>query len=231
MNESFPYIDIILLAMFAGFIALRLRSVLGRRTGSERPPSEDVQKRYSDESPDSTVNRNDVAMDDDMPQADYRLVVDPSTAAAREIESISAADRGFDMEQFAAGARGAYDLILNAFWNNELDEIRPFVSDPVYKDFATAAEGLASDGSSFDNTLERVRKIELDDARLDDQRAEITLRFISDVRLVTKDREGRVIAGNPVDETEAIDVWTFERDLVSRDPNWVLVATASEAAE
>lgn len=229
MTESFPYIDIILLAMFAGFIALRLRSVLGRRTGQERRPPEDVQSRYTGEAEDAAAAAGDVTLGmDDVQKSDYRIEIDTDSNAFRQIEAIRKADPGFDPEQFAAGARWAYDLILNSFWTNDLEELRPFVSDAVYQDFSAAAKALADDGCSFENSLERVRKIEFDDASIEDNRAEITLRFVSDVRLVTKDSEGRVIAGNPVDETEVIDVWTFERDLTSTDPNWTLIATTSD---
>ncbi len=231
MSGGFPYIDIILLAMFAAFIALRLRSVLGRRTGNERRPPEEVQRRYesvaTNKDQPATIE-GEAAVDLDAPKADYRMVLGPSSQAFDGVDAIGRADRNFDVDQFVAGARAAYEMILSAFWANELDELRPLVSDSVYDDFAGAAAERKSRNVTLDNRLERVRKIEFQDARIDGKHAEITLKFVGDVRLMTKDSEGRIIAGNPVDATEAIDVWTFERDLGSRDPNWTLVATASD---
>lgn len=226
MSDAFPYIEIILLAMFAAFVALRLRSVLGRRTGNERRPSEEMQRRYEGAAADDVIN-GDLAADPDAPVADYRMVLSPSSGAFDGIEAIRDADRAFDIDQFVAGARSAYELILTAFWDDRLDDLRPFVSDAVYDDFAAAAAARQEDNTTVDNSLERVRKIEFEDARIDGEAAEITLKFISEVRLVTKDSEGRIIAGDPVDTTEAIDIWTFERALASHDPNWTLVATAS----
>lgn len=232
MSEAFPYIDIILLAMIAAFVALRLRSVLGRRTGNERRPSEEAQQRYSDtprEGPNGGDTPVDVADVEGMPAPDYRMILSPSSTAFDGIEAIRDKDPAFDVDQFAAGARGAYELILTSFWSGNLDELRPFVSDAVFEDFKAAADALEKEGQTLDNSLERVRKIEFVDAGLEDGKtAEITLKFTSDVRLMTKDSEGRIIAGDPVDDAEAIDRWTFERDLTSADPNWTLIATESD---
>jgi len=231
MSDSFPYLDIVLIAMFAAFVALRLRSVLGRRTGNERGPSEETQRRYSDsanaDAPSDFPEGADQGMD--APVADYRMVLNPSSKAFDGIEAIRDADPGFDIDQFVAGARGAYDLILNAFWSGNLEDMKPFASPSVYQDFVDALSALEDEKQSLHNQLERVRKIEFRDASLEDgKRAEITLAFTSDVLLLVKDSEGRIIAGDPVDPAEIIDIWTFERMLDSDDPNWLLVATDSE---
>ena len=231
MSDSFPYLDIVLIAMFAAFVALRLRSVLGRRTGSERGPSQETQRRYNDsadpEKPSDFTEDPDQGTD--APAADYRMVLNPSSRAFGGIEAIRDVDPSFDIDQFVAGARGAYDLILNAFWSGNLEDMKPFASESVHQDFVNALAALEDENQSLHNQLERVRKIEVRDARLEDgKRAEITLAFTSDVLLVTKDDEGRIIAGDPVDPAEVIDIWTFERVLGSDDPNWVLVATDSE---
>jgi predicted lipid-binding transport protein (Tim44 family) len=230
MNEGFQFLDIIFLAMLAAFVALRLRSVLGRRTGNERRPSEEVQRRYSGAAK-KDLDGAPLGPTVDAPaDADYRLILSPSSAAFDGIEAIRKRDRYFDFEGFVAGARGAYELILNAFWEGDRDTLRPFVSDEIFDRFDHAIRLRERDGQTLQNKLERVRRVEVRDAALKGTVAEISLVFVSDVVLVTVDAEGRVVEGNPVDVIDSRDIWTFERDLSTDDPNWTLIATCSGTA-
>lgn len=232
MSEGFQFFDIIFLAMLAGFIVLRLRSVLGRRTGSERPPSEEVQRRYSGRAMESPAR--DQATIDAAPAtgapAPYRLVLKESSAAADGIAAIRQKDRHFNLDEFVRGASHAYDLILNGFWSGDRESFRPFVSPEIYEQFDRAIRNREKDGLTLQNRIEEVERIEVVDARLHGATAEITLRYHTEAVFVTSDREGRVIDGNPVDRVKVEDVWTFERDLTSTDPNWILISTASEDA-
>lgn len=239
MSDGFQFFDIIFLAMLAGFIILRLRSVLGRRTGNERPPSEEVQRRYEGtaEKPVPATMGGQNGAGDAPPMAgagleaaEYRLDLDEHSPAFDGIEAIRQRDRAFDLNGFVAGARGAYDLILNSFWSGDREAFRPFVSDEVFDQFDAVIRDREGEGVTLDNKLERVRRIEVVAARVNGSTAEIVLRFVTDAIFVTLDSEGRVLEGNPVDELEVQDIWTFERDLNSRDPNWTLVSTASEDA-
>jgi len=239
MSDGFQFFDIIFLAMLAGFIILRLRSVLGRRTGNERPPSEEMQRRYegaAEKPVAATIGGQNGAGDAPAmgglgaEAAEYRLELDEHSPAFDGIEAIRQHDRGFDLEGFVAGARAAYDLILNGFWSGDREAFRPFVSDEVFDQFNEVIRERERDGMSLDNKLERVRRIEVVAARLHGSVAETVLRFVTDAIFVTVDSEGRVAEGNPVDEVEVQDIWTFERDLDSRDPNWTLVSTASDDA-
>ncbi len=229
MNEGFQFLDIIFLAMLAGFIALRLRSVLGRRTGHERRPDEANEERYPG-APKQAPQTDDVGSDAapvNFPAPDYRLIMSPSSPAFDGVEAIRRYDRDFHLEQFVAGARGAYEMILTSFWSGDREEFRPFVSDDVYAQFDAAIRMRVADGESLKNTLERVRHAEIIDASLNGALASITIRFVGDAILMTLDREGRIIAGDPQDTVEVKDEWTFERNLDNQDPNWTLVATHS----
>lgn len=226
MGEGFQILDIILLAMIAGFIALRLRSVLGRRTGEERPPSEQAQARYGGAEAKGGAPAADAA--EDLPPTDYRLIIKPGSAAADGVEAIGRTDPHFDIESFAQGARGAYEMILEGFWQGDREAFRGFVSDDIFRQFDDAIAAREAAGQTLKNDLERVRSVEVVDADVVDGTASIAIRFTSDVVLMTVDSEGRVLSGNPVDKMDVKDVWTFERPLASADPNWTLVATRSE---
>lgn len=229
MGEGFQFIDIIFLAMLAAFIALRLRSVLGRRTGNERRPDEKTQRRFGDDAPgdgkvaDVAHPVNGAAVE----VPDYRFILSPASPAFDGIEEIRRADRNFSLEQFAAGARGAYELVLTSFWNGDRDEFRPFVSDEVFAQFDAVISARTAAGQSLKNHLEHVSHLEIVEAKLKGSLAEITVQFTSDFILMTIDGEGRVVDGNPVDTVEAKDIWTFSRDLSSADPNWTLIVTRS----
>lgn len=239
MSDGFQFFDIIFLAMLAGFVILRLRSVLGRRTGNERPPSEEMQRRYegaTEKPATATIGGQNAGVDGPTiagsagDVTEYEIDLDERSPAFEGIEAIRQRDRSFDLHGFLTGARGAYDLILNGFWDGDREAFRPFVSDEVFHQFDEVIREREQEGLSLDNKLERVRRIEVVAARIHGSMAEIVLRFVSDAIFVTLDSEGRVIEGNPVDELEVQDIWTFERDLNSRDPNWTLVSTASEDA-
>lgn len=235
MSEGFQFFDIIFLAMLAGFVVLRLRSVLGRRTGNERPPAEEAQGRYNGrpvQGPAADKAAADAALGIDVAAApaDYRLVLENASPASDGVEAIRQKDRHFNLDAFVRGAGDAYDLILNGFWSGDRDSFRPFVSREVYDQFDQAIRGREEDGISLQNSIEQVERIEVVDARLHGSMAEITLRFHTEAVFVTLDGEGRVIEGNPVDRVKVEDVWTFERDLTSNDPSWILISTASEDA-
>lgn len=245
MNDGFQFIDIIFLAMLAGFIALRLRSVLGRRTGHERPPEEASRRYTGAPKEDAKEPAKDAALpprgDDYVTDikadqrsanatqggADYRLVLSPSSPAFDGIEAIRHKDRDFSPDQFAAGARAAYEMILSGFWSGRTADFRPFVSDEVFAQFEAAIRVRKAEGQTLRNKLERVRRVDFADAGLTGSLASISLLFVSDAILTTLDSEGRIIAGDPADPVEVKDQWTFERDLRTADPNWILVATHS----
>ena len=230
MSDGFQFIDIIFLAMLAAFIALRLRSVLGRRTGHERRPSEETAERAG--APEKKTLSAEAAAADhpggETAAADYRFILKSSSPAFDGVDAIIRHDPSFSPESFAAGARSAYQLILEGFWHGDSDAFRPFVSRDIFQQFDSAIKARQAAGEQVKNTLEKVRTVEIAEAGVRDGIARVEVRFTADVITMTVDKEGRVMEGNPVDTIEVKDVWTFERQLASADPNWTLVATRSE---
>jgi predicted lipid-binding transport protein (Tim44 family) len=229
MGESFQYIDIILFAMIAAFLILRLRSVLGRHRDDGRPPN----KSY--ESPRSVPNEDAVvALPDrsegrrtgrraEPPTPD--LSATPFDAA---ITQMRIADPRFDLPEFVAGARTAFEMIVEAFAKGDRKTLESLLAPEVYDNFERAISERESQNHTLENTLIRVVSAEATDAELDGSVASITMKIVSEQVNVTKNASGEVVDGNPNHITEVTDIWTFARDLRSRDPNWKLVATRSE---
>lgn len=213
---------IVIFAMIALFLGMRLYAVLGKRTGHEtplsRPPEELVRDR---------------ALVPQVEEARDRAAVVPeeqhSPGAEAGVRAIMAMDRGFDTAQFLDGAKQAYRLILEAFWAGKEDEYAGFVSDDVRAAFAEAVADRTTAGHVLDNRMVSIERAVISDAKLDGGLAQITVRFDADIAAVTRDTDGKVVAGSLSDAVPTHDAWTFERDLRSSDPNWILTDT-DEAA-
>lgn len=213
-------IAIIIFTMAAIFLGLRLYSVLGSRTGHEQSlprPEEKV-----------AAPQPDVRLPGD--NRDFARTVAQTAALAEEkalsgIRAIAAADRSFQLAEFVDGAKAAYGMILSAFWKGEIDSVAPYVSDDVRQAFADAAQERADAGEVLDNRLVAIERAVISGAELTNGTARVTVRFDADIAAVTRDREGVVIAGSLTDAIATHDVWTFQRDLRSSDPNWMLVET------
>lgn len=213
-------LEIVLLAMVAAFLGLRLYSVLGRRAEHEEEPA--VQRFESDDKPGGI-----------RPAAAPAPVVQPRPvelegvmpAVERALREIAAADSKFNLAQFLEGARGAYRMVLEAFWKGDRETLRELCDDDVYAGFVAAIDAREAAGETMDNTLIRVEEVRVHSAVLDGKMARIALLFVADVAAVTRDKDGTVIAGSLDDAIESRDVWTFSRNVTSRDPNWLLDET------
>ena len=212
------YFYIILLAMIAGFLALRLYSVLGKRTGAEQQP---LARAADDRPAPVTVPRTVEAT------AEVREVADRNIESKAEagLRAIVAGEPGFDVGQFLGGAQGAYRMTLEAFWRGDEDALAELVEDDVRASFAEAIAARREAGETLDNRLVRIDRAVIADAHLQGKDARITVRFDADIAAVTRDAEGNVIAGSMTDAVETHDVWTFARTLRARDPNWKLADT------
>jgi predicted lipid-binding transport protein (Tim44 family) len=215
-------VEIVLLAMVALFVGLRLYSVLGRRTGHEQQPI--LRPAETAKAPDATVTVPDASPE--RPEAAGLVYEEP---AAGGIRSIVAADPDFDVARFLEGAQAAYRMILEAFWQGDREALRHLVGDEVRASFESAIAEREAAGHRLDNRLVMIERAVIADAQLRSREAEIDVRFDADIAAVTRDSEGNVIAGTLTDAVPAHDVWTFRRNLVSADPNWLLVDT-DEAA-
>lgn len=211
-------IEIVLLAMVAAFLGLRLYSVLGKRTGHEQEPP--APRTVDERRP---VEETPQTPDAPIAQPRPELVYAPGAEAG--IRALLAADRNFDVARFLEGAKAAYGMILDAFWKGDRDELATLCDDDVLESFVAAIEEREERGEVLENRLVRIEEARIVDAEYDRPLARVTIQFDADVAAVTKDSEGNVIAGSLTDAIETHNVWTFSRDLTSDDPNWVLDET------
>jgi predicted lipid-binding transport protein (Tim44 family) len=214
-------VEIVLLAMVAAFLGLRLYSVLGKRTGHEQEP---VARPAVDERQ-PTVVRQPIGMGEKpaaAPTFDSPLF---DSAAQSGLRSIGNAERTFDAALFLEGAKSAYGMILEAYWKGDKDQLRFLCDDDVYQSFAEAIDSRVERGEVLENRLVRIDEARIVDASYDHPMARITVRFDADIAALVKDANGNIIGGSLTDAVETHDVWTFFRDTKSGDRNWKLDET------
>jgi len=219
MIGSDTVLEIVLLAMVAAFLGLRLYSVLGRRAEQEEEPA--VQRFESEDKP--AIRPAAVSATVAPPRPTELEGVMP--AVERALRDIAAADSKFNLAQFLEGARGAYRMVLEAFWKGDRETLRELCDDDVYAGFVAAMDAREAAGETMDNKLIRIEETRVHSAVLDGRMARIALLFVTDIAAVTRDRDGTVIAGSLDDAVESRDVWTFSRNIAARDPNWLLDET------
>ena len=229
----FDIYTIIFLAL-AVFIFLRLRSVLGQRTGRERPP-------YDPYSPRDAVrgatNDNVVTLpgraaeaaqkpiETSEPAEPWKGIAEAGSAVARGLDAVARDDKTFDAKHFVTGARAAYEMIVQAYAEGDRRTLKNLLSREVYDGFEAAIRERETKGETVESRFVAIEKSDIAGAELRGRTAQVTVRFVSQLISVTRDKSGNVIEGNPERVTDVTDVWTFARDLSSRDPNWKLVAT------
>lgn len=225
MGDGFQFLDILLLGAIAGFIALRLRAVLGQRTGHEqkrrRPPyaDKDAAGKDTDGADDNviTLPRRDAP--------DAALPADPALEAV--LAPLRAVDPEFDAAEFVSGAKAAYEMVVTAFAAGDKDTLRPLLSREVFNDFAGAIDDRAKRGETMETTFVGLRGTTITETQVNNRIAEVTVKFESELISVTKDAQGHVIGGHANSVDQVTDIWTFARDTRSRDPNWTLIATSA----
>jgi predicted lipid-binding transport protein (Tim44 family) len=219
---DFPhYFDIILFAMIAVFLALRLRSVLGRRTGNERRRQSMI--RQAEPTGDKVIT---------LPQRGNPPVPPPATeppadAVAAGLERIREADPGFDPDQFLQGVRGAFEIIVAAFAAGDKAKLRPLLSDEVYAPFCTAIDERNAARETLETRILALKRHDIAEADLAGMMARVTVKLVSDQINVVRAHDASIVDGDPDKPIEKTDFWSFGRDTRSTDPNWLLVATDS----
>jgi predicted lipid-binding transport protein (Tim44 family) len=219
-NEADVIYEIIILAMIAAFLGLRLYSVLGRRAEHEEEP---VPTRF--EQPEGQ-----------QAQGQPRIAPPPPAQRQREysgfpldidqgLRAIAAADRNFDLVSFLEGARGAYGMVLEAYWTGDKETLMELCDSDVYQGFAAAIDEREAAGEKLDNRLIRIEEVEIRSAGMAGRTARIALLFKADIAAVTRDSAGNVVAGSLDDAIDSRDIWTFSRDVSSADPHWLLDET------
>jgi predicted lipid-binding transport protein (Tim44 family) len=214
---------IVLLALVAAFLGLRLYAVLGKRTGHEQEP---VARRPIEANTPPLLRQPSAGGD----AASALPATDPSNvdmAAQSGIKAIGNADRGFDLGAFVEGSKTAYKMVLEAYWKNDKEALRFLCDDDVYASFAEAIDGRVARGETLENRLVRIDEIRVVDASYDHPMARISVRFDADIAAMVKDADGNVIGGSMTDAVETHDIWTFMRDVKSGGRNWKLDETDS----
>lgn len=225
MTGGFP-LDLILFAMVAAFLVLRLRSVLGRRTGFERPPAPEPRAPGYD--PRGARTLEGVA--EEVRPAPARsgtrqILPDPRTAPGQALGRIAAAERGFDPATFLNGAEGAFRMIVTAFAAGDRQTLRALLSDATYAGFEQAITDREQAGEQQRTEIRAVHEMGIEQADLRGNTAEIVVRFVTDQVNMTTGRNGEVVTGSDA-ITELTDLWTFQREIGSSDPSWKLTGTS-----
>lgn len=240
MNEIFDVYNLIFLAL-AVFIIFRLRSVLGKRTGKERPPFDPYSKTDRQEKPQADQRQSDNVIpmpgqtdvhpaEHEQPPSDDMVIekVAPAGTALNDaLRKILSVDRTFEPEPFLQGARSAYEMIVVAFAEGDRKSLKSLLSKDVYEGFITAIDEREKRGETIESTFVGIDRAEIVEAALKGNTAQVTVKVQSQLISATRDKSGEVIEGDPSKVTEVVDIWTFARDTTSRDPNWKLVATES----
>ena len=219
---SSAIIQLLVLAGIAVFLILRLRSVLGTRDGFEKPPAS-----VSDSDANRRRERPEFDVIEGGPDRDITDHVEDGSEAAKALAAMKMAEPGFGVSEFLEGARGAYEMILMAFENGDLSEVRSFLSAEVAEAFDAGIAQRQAEGLSVEANFVGLREIALQDAAYDRASGEgdVTVRFVGELTSVVTNAEGEVVEGNATEIKRQRDVWTFSRRMGSNDPNWVLVAT------
>ena len=214
-------VEIVILAMIAAFLGLRLYSVLGQRAEHEE---EVIPKRF--DAPDSSTPEAQPTAAVAQPARNVMPRLEGAVPAVeRGVREIVAADARFDIINFLEGAKGAYGMVLEAFWNGDKATLKELCDDDVYASFSAAIDGRESAGHTLENKLIRIEETRIHSAGLDGRIARVAVLFIADIAAVTRDKDGNVIAGSLDDAVESRDIWTFSRNIDAAGPDWLLDET------
>jgi predicted lipid-binding transport protein (Tim44 family) len=218
---DFQYFDIILFAMIAAFLVLRLRSVLGRRTGNER------RRELFARRPAPVADKVATADGADKVTAISAIAPKPADAVAEGLGRIRRADASFDPPQFLEGARIAFEMIVSAFAKGDKAALRPLLSDEVFRPFAQTIDERAAARETVETRELKLDDAEIVEADMAGRTARVTVKLVSHQISVTRAMDGSIVDGDPNHAVEKTDYWTFARDTRFTDPNWMLVATSS----
>lgn len=225
MGDGLAIFDIVFFALVAGFLILRLRSVLGRRTGNEN------RERWTPRLPQRgapTPARSGES--ERAPPADTaaptREPAEPASPLDATLTRIKLADPAFDRARFAEGAKAAFEMIVMAFAQGDTAALRPLLADDVYDNFSAAIRGRQDAKQTLETTIIGLKSAEIIEARMEGKTAFVTVKFVSEQVNVTRNAAGEIVDGDSNRVTPVTDVWTFARNTRASDPNWALVQTS-----
>jgi predicted lipid-binding transport protein (Tim44 family) len=218
MNEGFQYIDIIVIAMVAAFLVLRLRSVLGRRTGEEKQRFDPT---AGPGAPHSGGRDNVI----DLPGRGPAGGDAADGTVAGGLTQIQLADPSFDPNGFVEGAQGAFKMILSAFAEGDKATLKPLLAGEVYQNFVRAIDERDAADETMETELISMKTVGITEARMEGSDALVTVTIKTEQVNIIKDSKGQIVDGDPNTVEQVTDIWTFRRDTNSGDPNWELLAT------
>ena len=216
-------IQIIILAAIALFLILRLRNVLGTREGYEKP-----QEMPGPAGP-KPRERSFEVIEGGSADPDIADFADPDTPAGQALAAMKRVDPNFSVSEFSHGARAAYEMLVMAYENGDLDLLRQYLAPEVFQSFEAAIEARRAKGYTVEASFAGIREVRLADAHFDPatNEADITMRFVGELTSVVRDPEGRIVEGAPNEIKQQTDVWTFTRTMTSDSPNWLLTGTGA----
>ena len=231
MGDGFQFLDIVLFAMVAAFLVLRLRSVLGKKTGHQEPRQDPISQRQQDTEQDGNVvelptNRSGGAAD--VSEASPATGLDRNDPLSAGITRIRIADNSFHPEEFADGARGAFEMVVQAFAEGDTATLGNLLAEDVFENFNDAIATRKEADERLETTIIGIKSADVIEAEMDGLNAIVTVKFVSEQVNVTHDAESRVVDGDPNEVVEITDIWTFSRNTKTSDPNWKLVETRSQ---
>ncbi len=236
MGGGFQFLDIILFAAVAAFFVYRLRGVLGKRMGHDKPPTDPFGNRQADSDDEKVISLPD-RNKSDAPEESSESEDEPDVTEPQEAQGgtpleaglmqIKMVDKNFAAEAFQEGAQAAFEMIISTFAGDDAKALRPLLSNDVYGDFSGAITERQAAGHTLETTLVGISEAEIIEAELQARTAFVTVKFVSEQINVVRDKDGEVVEGDPTGVSKITDVWTFARNTRSRDPNWTLVATRS----
>lgn len=248
MDNGIQFLDIIFFALIAGFLILRLRSVLGRRDGHEGGYQDPFRRNRQDSGENGTdqddniiplPNRSGEQADNDQGADDYvepgyhrdddeEEEADPNNPLTAGRTQIKIADPSFNDKDFIAGARIAFEVVLGAYASGDYATLRSLLNDDVYENFENAIRNREQAGEMLEETLVGITNAKIVELGMNGDSAVVTVKFVSEQIMALYDEGGTIIDGDPDKVIKNIDYWTFTRDTRNNDPNWLLVATANQ---
>lgn len=233
-------INTIILIVVAVAVLLKLRSVLGQRSGHQEPPDylKEIRRQTSEKKQDDTApgnvvklpTRGDLDVEEKNPRlAEIEKIAKPRTKLSNGLKAILKSDPNFSPKEFIGGADMAYEMIVDAFASGDKETLQNLLSSEVFEGFASVIDDRESRGETVNSKFIGIDSSEITAAEAKDGEAHVTVKFRSQIVSSTHDKDGKVIEGDESDIATVKDIWTFSRDMKSRDPNWKLVATEAES--
>jgi predicted lipid-binding transport protein (Tim44 family) len=232
MGDDFSILNILLFALIAGFLVLRLRNVLGRRDGHQGPSVHPLPTPGQPETrPEAAAppTRRGESGEAEQPADGEEQPAEPEPRAALQagLKQIAVADPNFRSAEFTSGARIAFEMIVSAFASGESNQLKRMLSPEVFSNFAQTIREREKAGQKQQTTVVSIKSSDIVEAYMAGRTAHVTVKFVSEQISCLRDAKDDVIDGHPTAVNEVADFWTFARDTRSTDPNWTLVATGS----